>query len=74
VNQWTEQKTQLIRPIRLSGSIGIAVISSFFFSFINTKGIVSSMQTNLLIIAVALLVCVPIVGLLPKNKGEQEEH
>jgi EmrB/QacA subfamily drug resistance transporter len=59
---------------QLSGSIGIAVISSFFFSFINTKGIVSSMQINLLIIAVAMLVCIPIVGLLPKNKGEQEEH
>jgi MFS family permease len=59
---------------QLSGSIGIAVISSFFFSFINTKGIVSSMQTNVLIISVALLACIPIVRLLPKNKGEQEEH
>ncbi|MGD6851098.1 MAG: MFS transporter [Candidatus Bathyarchaeia archaeon] len=54
---------------QLSGSVGIAVISSVFFLSNATAGFVYSMQLNLILIIAAIAACFAIVRLLPKKRG-----
>jgi MFS family permease len=58
---------------QLSGSIGIAIITSMFFSFKNSVSMLFAMRQSLMIILILLGLCIPIVRLLPL-KTRQVEH
>jgi EmrB/QacA subfamily drug resistance transporter len=57
---------------QLSGSIGIAVITSVFFLSNASGEFVSSMQLSLVLIVMAIIACFAIVRLLPKKRGEPQ--
>jgi EmrB/QacA subfamily drug resistance transporter len=57
---------------QLSGSVGIAVITSVFFTANMTGGLVYSMQLSLILIIVAIGVCFGIVRLLPNKRGDAQ--
>jgi EmrB/QacA subfamily drug resistance transporter len=57
---------------QLSGSIGIAAITSVFFLSTKSEGFVNSMQLSLILIMMALAACFAIVWLLPKKRGEAQ--
>jgi EmrB/QacA subfamily drug resistance transporter len=57
---------------QLSGSIGIAAMTSVFFLSTKSEGFVYSMLQNLILIIVAMAVCFAIVRFLPKKRGEAQ--
>jgi MFS family permease len=57
---------------QLSGSIGIAAITSVFFLSTRSEGFVYSMQLSLTLIMVAIAACFTIVWLLPHKRGEAQ--
>jgi Arabinose efflux permease len=55
---------------QLSGSVGIAVITSVFFASNVSGGFVYAMQLSLILITAAIAACFAIARLLPKKMGE----
>lgn len=57
---------------QLSGSIGIAAITSVFFLSTKSEGFVYSMLLSLILIIVAIAACFAIVRFLPQKRGEAQ--
>lgn len=55
---------------QLSGSIGIAAMTSVFFLSTKSEGFVYSMLQSLILIIVAMVACFAIVRFLPQKRGE----